>query len=240
MAVVRIADVRVTDQPAFILHRRDFRDSSLILDVFTLHYGRLSVVARGARKRRDSSVYQPFNRLSLGWTGASDLKTLTAIDAVTMPLAADCYLAAYYVNELLLYLMPLQDPNEAIFRAYQNLLLSIDSTSLESCLREFELDLLNSLGLMPDLLRTSDGDAVVDAYGFYRVDCENGVMPSAADDVAAFAGQVLLKIEQRLFDDKDSRLAARRLMRQIIDFNLNGRTLQSRKLYQQMNASRHK
>jgi len=231
--------VRVSDQPAFILHRRDFRDSSLILDVFTLHHGRLSLLAKGARKRRDSSVYQPFNRLSLGWTGASDLKTLTAIDAVAMPLAADCYLAAYYVNELLLYLMPVQDPNAAVFQAYQNLLLSINSTGLESSLREFEMDLLNSLGLMPDLMRTSQDNATVDAHRFYRVDCENGVVPSAADDAQAFAGEVLLKIEQRQFDDENSRRAARRLMRQIIDFNLHGRTLQSRKLYQQMHASRH-
>ena len=230
--------MRVTEQPAFILHRRDFRDSSLILDVFTLDHGRLSVLARGARKRRDRSVFQPFNRLSLSWTGSSELKTVTALDAVGIPLDPDCYLAAYYVNELLLYLLPPQDPCEPVFHAYQRLLLGISPDSLEQNLREFELVLLGELGLMPDLGRLAHDDSPVAAQGFYRVEPGAGVVPSRADDGQALTGELLLRIGRGAWSDPDVRRAARRLMRQIIDFNLQGRTLQSRRLYQQMYASR--
>lgn len=229
--------MRVNDQPAFILHRREFRDSSLILDLFTLDHGRISVLARGARQRRDRASFQPFHRLSLGWSGNSDLKTLTSIEALALPLDPACYLAAYYVNELLLYLVPAQDPHEKVFHAYQQLLVEIGVDNMEAVLRAFEMDLLCALGLMPDLLHVSRGGVAVSPRGFYRVDPEHGVVVADDREPVAVDGASLHAIDRREFSERETLRAARRVLRLIIDFHLHGRTLQSRKLYQQMYSS---
>lgn len=225
---------RINDQPAFILHRREFQDSSLILEIFSEDYGRLSVMARGARKRRDVAHFQLFNRLSVGWAGRSELKTLTHIDSRPLSIPADCYLALFYINELLLYLLPKQDEYRGIFHRYQSLLLQMDSQHMEALLRGFELYLLTQLGLMPTLLCESAHGQILDPVRNYCVDQSLGVRPALDGENNTFSGAELVAIQRQKFDSSAILLSARRLLRQIIDFNLQGRTLQSRKIYQQI------
>ena len=91
---------RVTDQPAFILHRRDWQNSSLILDILTLDYGRLSLLAKGGKRSKSQALLQPFYQLVVSWSGRSDLKTLTSIDGNLIPVGESRYLPMLYVNEL--------------------------------------------------------------------------------------------------------------------------------------------
>jgi len=139
---------RITDQPAFILHRREYQDSSLILELLTLDFGRVSLMARGARKRRDAAHFQSFNRLSVGWSGQSELKTLTQIDSQPLLIPSACYLAVFYLNELLLYLLAKHDEQGALFKRYQMVLLEFGqldvgqaltiNAEIEPILRNFE------------------------------------------------------------------------------------------------------
>lgn len=226
--------IRVSDQPAFILHRREFQNSSLILELFSEDYGRLSVLAKGARKRRDAAHFQLFNRLSVGWTGRSELKTLTHIESRPLCVPSECYMAVIYINELLLYLLPKEDEHRGIFLRYQSLLLQMDLQHMEVFLRGFEIFLLTELGLMPDLMSESTNGQPLHYDRHYCVDITSGVRSAVKADNMTFSGAELVSIQLQQFDSTEILLAARRLLRHIIDYNLQGRTLQSRKIYQQL------
>lgn len=225
---------RVNDQPAFILHRREFQNSSLILELFSEDFGRLSVLAKGARKRRDTSHFQLFNRLSVGWTGRSELKTLTHIDSRSLSIPTDCYMAIMYINELLLYLLPKHDEYRELFQRYQDLLLQMNAQHMDVLLRQFEINLLTGLGLMPNLACISADEQPLDDEQMYSVDELAGVRRSVRGDNNQFSGATLLAIHHQHFDSADTVQSARKLLRQIIDYNLQGRTLQSSKIYQQL------
>lgn len=225
---------RINDQPAFILHRRDYQESSLILELFCEDYGRLSVLAKGARKRRDAGHFQLFNRLSVGWSGRSELKTLTHIESRPLAVPAECYMAVIYTNELLLYLLPKQDEHRSIFRQYQNLLLKMNLQQMEVLLRGFEIFLLTELGLMPNLAYESSDGQALNSDRLYCVDISSGVRPALDGEMDSFSGADLHAIQLQKFDSSNILRSAGRLMRQIIDYNLQGRTLQSRKIYQQL------
>lgn len=236
---------RVSDQPAFILHRRDYQESSLILELLTQDYGRISLLAKGARKRRDVAHFQSFNRLAVGWSGRSELKTLTQIESQVVTIPPHCYLPVFYINELLLFLLAHNDEQHSIFQRYQLLLLEFsqletgsDTTpddGIEPILRNFEMDLLTELGLMPQLTQLGFDQQSVKAGSHYVYDPDSGLQPSGDTTPGRFRGEDLLQVDQRCWDSTQALRTAKRLLRQIIDFNLRGRQLQSRQLYQQMN-----
>jgi DNA repair protein RecO (recombination protein O) len=225
--------LRVDDQPAFILHRRDYGNASLILELLTDDFGRVGVLAKGARKRRDVGSFQPGSRLAVGWRGHGELKTLSAIESRRIDIPADRYLPLLYVNELLLALTRRFDPLPGLFPRYQYLLLSLASADLEPALRDFEMSLLSALGLMPAFERCVEGNPL-EPEAHYRLLPQSGLQASAEGDPSAERGAVWLAIAGRQFDDAAVCRAAGRALRQIIDSNLAGRELQSRKLYLQM------
>lgn len=153
---------RFTHEPAFVLHRHDWSESSLILEVFTRQHGRVALVARGAKKPSSNfrPVLLPLQPLSLTWThssaaatGASDIHTLKGAEWVgghIMP-TGDALLAGIYLNELLLRLLARDDPHPALFDAYAavvRVLASVHGDALEPVLRTFELLLLQGIGLL--------------------------------------------------------------------------------------------
>lgn len=227
---------RINDQAAFILHRRDYQDSSLILDLFSQDFGRVSVLVKGAKKRRDASSFQICNRLSVGWSGHSELKILTQIDSHLLSVAAEYYPGIFYINELLLYLLPKHDEQITLFQHYQKLLVEFTQLDiqLEPLLRNFEIELLTELGYMPDLTVVPTIDQKIQLEQCYIFDEMSGLIPAPKDAMNSFTGSELIAIYERQFDLPENLRAAKRLMRQIIHFNLQGRTLQSRKFYQQM------
>ncbi len=227
-------DMHVNDQAAFLLHRREYQNSSLILELFTRDYGRMSLLARGARKRRDVSHFQIANRLQLGWSGRSDLKLLTTIESRSLEVTDSCLIAVFYLNELLMYLLPKQDPYTELFELYQLTLLQLDAASLEPLLRNFEFNLLTSLGLMPELNIASPAGQPIVENSRYQIDPSAGLFSADEHDNNAFSAEQLIAIRACDFSSTSTRQAAKRLMRTIIDFNLQGRALQSRQFYQQM------
>ncbi len=228
---------RINDQAAFILHRRDYQDSSLILNLLTEDYGRLNVLVKAAKKRRDASNFQICNRLSVGWSGQSELKLLTQVDCHRILVLPENIPSVFYINELLLYFLPVQQEYNNLFHRYQTLLIELSHTDtvLESELRNFEMELLSELGYMPDLSIDVTLNKKINAENNYVLDATSGLELADKADQNSFTGVHLLAIHDRQFHSPDLLMTAKRIMRQIIDFNLNGRTLQSRKFYQQMN-----
>ncbi len=236
---------RISDQPAFILHRRDYQNTSLILEVFTEDYGRLSVLAKGAKKSRNIAYYQVCTRLSIGWSGRSTLKTLTEIAGHFMSISSDCYMAVFYVNELLLFFLPKHDEHRRLFQQYQLLLLGFANPEytprqLEPLLRGFEIDLLTELGLMPELSVEAVNSQAVTSGRYYYLDADSGLKQDLEGNKKHYNGADLLAIGLRDFKSAEVLAVAKRLLRQIIDYNLQGRELQSRQFFHQLKSKKTK
>jgi len=158
---------RVEFLAGFVLHSRPLRETSLLVDVFTPDFGVTRLVARGARsaKSKIRPLAQPFRPLLVSWSGRHELKTLTGLEEQGRgyPLAGLELACAYYLNELLLRLLTMEAPCATVFAQYAQSLITLDgidddTQQLESALRLFELELLDSLGLLPDFSNCGRAD----------------------------------------------------------------------------------
>ena len=153
-----MASKRIADEPAYVLHRYDWSETSLILEVFTRHHGRVALVAKGAKRPTSSfrPVLLPLQPLSLAFGGDGDIRTLKSAEWVgghVMP-TGEALLSGYYLNELLMRLTARDDPHSALFDVYAaavRLLASGDPDALQWALRGFELLMLREMGLLPAL-----------------------------------------------------------------------------------------
>jgi DNA repair protein RecO (recombination protein O) len=153
-----MASKRIADEPAYVLHRYDWSETSLILEVFTRHHGRVALVAKGAKRPTSSfrPVLLPLQPLSLAFGGEGDIRTLKSAEWVgghVMP-TGEALISGYYLNELLMRLTARDDPHPALFEVYAatvRLLASGDPDALQWALRAFELLLLKEMGLLPAL-----------------------------------------------------------------------------------------
>jgi DNA repair protein RecO (recombination protein O) len=222
---------RVSLEPAYILHHREYRDTSRILDVFTARHGRLTLFARGARgpKSKLASLLMPFRPLFLSWTGRGDAAQLCGAepDGEALPLAHKHVMSAFYLNELLISLTTRHDPQAQLFDDYARALrrLCIE-TQPEPALRVFEKRLLESIGYGLELDVTPESHYQYrPADGFYEV---------REDAPGAYAGRRLLALREEALDDAQTLDVARRLLRQALDHCLEGRELRTRDVARSM------
>ena len=151
-----MATKRISDEPAFVLHRYDWSETSLILEVFTRNHGRLALVAKGVKRPSSSfrPILLPLQPLHLAYGGDAEIKTLKAAEwqgGHVMP-TGEALLSGYYLNELLLLLLAREDPHPKLFDVYASVVQIIASEHgevLEAALRAFELLLLREIGLLP-------------------------------------------------------------------------------------------
>lgn len=228
---------------AYVLHSRPFKNSSLILEVFTEQHGRLDLVAKGARRSESTyqGLLQPFSPLFIVWGGRSELKTLYKAEALSLTqfMKGERLFAAFYVNELLMYLLHKHEAHPDLFTRYSQCLQQIaGQDDLEICLRYFELDMLNELGYGPVLDYAHDNDEPVQATGQYHYHLERGVsIANFADpNILQITGSTLLALAQRQLASERDKLEAKKLLRYILDAQLDGRPLKTRELY--LNKSR--
>lgn len=235
---------RVQQQSGYILHHRPFRDSSQILDIVTLDYGKVALVARGSRgsKSRLAGVLRPFLPLRVSWVAKSDLGTLTGAEAAGPPagMVGDAMLSAYYVNELLLHFLHRYDPQPEIFKLYEDVINRLVSTdNVAACLRSFELEFLSLLGYAVNLNHEFANHDPLDAERNYEYRMEQGPVPvERSKGPLVFKGMVLSGIAEQRFDDPDILRAANRLLREIIAFHLGGKELNSRKVLMEVHRGR--
>ena len=235
---------RVELQPSWLLHRRPYRETSLLLEVFTRDHGRLPLVARGARRgRRGAGVeLQPFRPLLLGFGLRGEMGSLHAAEpdpaAPSAPLAGAALASGFYVNELLMRLVHRFDPHPALFGVYRHTLAALaEPATLEAALRRFEKRLLEEAGYGPSFTHDAESGAPVRADRRYVFVIERGAREAtgtgSTDMRSTVAGSTLLDLDAGRFGDPVTRIEAKRLMRRIIDHHLGGRPLQSRTLLRQ-------
>jgi len=235
---------RVQQQPAYILHRRPFRDSSQILDILTSEYGKVAVVARGSRgsKSRLAGVLRPFLPLRVSWVAKSDLGTLTGAEAAGAPsgLRGDALLSAYYVNELMLHFLHRHDPQPEIFELYEQAIQALcGAPDVAACLRSFELEFLGLLGYAVNLDREAGTQDDIDPDRNYDYRVEEGpVAVERSDGPLVFSGTTLLAIAAGQFEDAEVLRAANRLLRDVVNHHLGGKELQSRKVLLEVHRGR--
>ncbi|HKJ52736.1 MAG TPA: recombination protein O N-terminal domain-containing protein [Gammaproteobacteria bacterium] len=231
-------EIRVSDQAAFILRRRDWQNTSLLLDVFSRDYGCLRVLARGARRNPAKTPFQPFALLTLGWSGKQELKTLIAIDGVPLPVDERNYLSLMYVNELIGAMLPAYEPSVEIFDAYLALLKSARMVLGEAGLRRFEHELMRRQGYFPDIGEDAESGEPIRADRHYQFVLDRGFVacPEAARD--SVSGQTVLDWNAGSYQLDSVLRLAKSVLRSTIDFNLHGKALKSRGVLQEIMGKR--
>lgn len=231
---------RVNLTPAWVLHTRAFQESSLILDVFTQQYGRLSVMARGVRGRRamskgsNRSLLQPFQPLLLSFTGKSEMKTLTQVESQSPALAlhGDELLAGFYCNELLQRLVPVSEPMAELFQVYSGTLPALHE-HWRLTIRRFELRLLDELGYSLDLTTERDGTTFIERDCRYEFEIEQGVRRVTSNThskLPQLDGATCLALSAGHVEQADLRQTAR-LMKYVLGYYLGPKPLKTRALW---------
>lgn len=233
--------VRVDGQAAYVLHAYPYSETSLIAEVFTREHGRLALMARGARRPRSPvrGVLMAFQPLELSWFGRGEIRTLARAEWVGgQPLLAGrSLLLGYYVNELLLKLLPREDPHPALFDAYRDALATLAAgDSGQTSLRRFEKSLLKELGYDIPLETEADTRQRIDPDKRYIYLIERGPLetPGNLEDASTFTGRALLAIAANDYTEPETRLQARRLMRILINHYLGGQSLDSRRVFMEL------
>jgi DNA repair protein RecO (recombination protein O) len=231
------SDFRIAEQPSFVLHSYPYRETSLVLDVFSRDHGRVALVAKGAKRPHSAlrGVLQTFQPLGLSWTGKGEVRTLTQAEWVggMLPLAGDALLCGFYVNELLVKFCAREDAHPALFNHYVLTLsrLAHGEPALHA-LRSFERVLLRETGYAMALNKTITRQPVL-ADQKYVFDPERGVR-DASDDVPSqwpvIAGQTLLDMEKDEYSRPQTAAQSKTLMRFLLNVYLGGTPLATRQI----------
>jgi DNA repair protein RecO (recombination protein O) len=227
---------RAEQEPAFVLHSYPYKESSLIVEAFTRHRGRVGLLARGARRPRSAirGTLLAFHPLRLSWSASAELGTLIAAEwAGGQPaLSGMALMCGFYVNELLLRLLPREDAHEALFDAYALAVMRLGAgVEPSGLLRGFELRMLRELGYAPPLDRDAGSGLPVQPEARYAYVPERGPLaladagPGEADTEFTVSGRTLLDMSREDFTRQETRDEARRLMRRLIAVRLSGQTL---------------
>ncbi len=227
---------RITGQPGFVLHSYPYKETSLIVDVFSRDHGRIPVVAKGAKRpnSRLRGVLQTFQPLSLSWSGKAEMRTLIDAEWVggMLPLEKSALLCGFYLNELLVKLLARDDAHPALFDHYVAALNELaHEQPAPIVLRKFERALLKETGVATDFtVCKSTGDAI-DPGQTYVVDPENGPrIAHVADRWPSVAGKTLLDMEQQNYDDAVTQAQSKTLMRFLLAHHLGGVPLNTRQI----------
>jgi DNA repair protein RecO (recombination protein O) len=224
--------VRVELNAVYVLHHRPFRNSSLIVELFSKLYGRIAAVARSARgpKSRYKGCLQLFSPLLVAWCGRGELMTLNQMEqnGVPHPLDGQALMCAFYLNELLLRLMPPEDPYPNFFIDYENTLadLSCNQNNPAILLRRFEKRLLEHLGYGLSF-------HIDEPEAFYQWLPDRGFLRThplqSAEHI--FSGRSLLALQAEKWDNPEDLIAAKRLMRLVLSRHLGSKPLKTRELF---------
>ena len=221
-------------EPGYVLHAYPYKETSLIVEAFTRRFGRVSLLARGARRPRSAmrGVLLAFHPLRLTWSASAELGTLMAVEwgGGQKSLAGVGLMCGFYLNELLLRLLPREDPHENLFDAYAVALESLSLGKGEApVLRSFERRMLAELGYAPVLDRDAASGAAIEPDKRYAYEAERGPVETRRNSgESVVSGRTLLDMAADDYGDARTREEARRLMRALIADRLGGQALHTR------------
>lgn len=235
-----MAQARIDNEPGFVLHSYPFRETSLIVEVFTRRYGRMALVARGARRPRSAlrGQVQPFTPLLLSWFGKGEVRTLHGAEwqGGLAPLSGMPLLCGFYLNELLLKLLARDDPHETLFDYYFETLSELSQFSernLERILRRFERHLLSEIGYAATFHEEAETALPVREEQAYYFVPERGPYVGEGMGIPV-SGRTLLDMDQDRFDSPVTRAEAKQLMRALINHHLGGKPLYTRQMLKEL------
>jgi DNA repair protein RecO (recombination protein O) len=231
--------MRVMNEPAFVLHSIPYKETSLILDVFTRDYGRVALIAKGAKRPHSSlrPVLQQFQPLQVHWTGKNELKTLTKSEWMggVVPLVGDALLCGFYMNELIVKFLAREDPHESLFEHYHDTIqeLSNAKDSFEKILRPFEVRLLQETGYCAPLEYCQESGGFLDPEIHYVYQPERGLRPATDFDPThwpVLQGKHLLDLANSEMDDPQTLQLSKSLMRFLLSLHLQDQVLTTRQI----------
>jgi DNA repair protein RecO (recombination protein O) len=242
---------RIQDEPAFVVHRYDWSESSLILETFTRHFGRVALVAKGAKKPSSNfrPVLLPLQPLYVSYSGDAEIRTLKGAEWMgghIMP-TGGALLSGYYVNELLLRLLARDDPHPTLFDLYAQVvqvLASGHEGTVAPALRAFELLLLRDIGFLPELNAQTLTLAPLQPESLYVLVAEGGLRSHNAQDRSGLAGNAWLQLHHSLSTDApftatlrvcaempaEQRNALQGQLRALLHYHCGVKTLQTRQM----------
>ena len=238
---------RRDEQPGYVLHAYPYRETSLIVEAFTAEHGRVGLVARGAKRPRSEvrGLLQAFQPLTLGWAGAGELKTLVKAEwrgGLPLPAGA-ALLCGFYLNELLLKLLPREDAHPGLFAHYEDALRALTEQASAGAqaviLRRFELKLLAELGYALSLTREAGTGRPVDPGERYHYAFDRGPQRYVAEPGVRWPivrGAALIALAEEHYPDAETAGEAKRLMRLVLDHYLEERRIFSRRVVQDLQA----
>lgn len=219
---------RVADEPCILLHVRAYRESSLLISALSLHYGRVSLIGRGARSGKRGRTLQPLNTLRFNWSGRSSLLTLGSFELDTQPLlGGTALIAGLYLAELTSRLVTEREAHPRLFSALFWALNHLQE-DVEPVLRTFEKRLLDELGYGLDFRRDARSGEDIDPEQSYLLDPTLGFLQS--DRQPGYRGSYLLDIADGEYQRAEVRKAAKQIFRETLAVHLGPRPLLSRKL----------
>jgi DNA repair protein RecO (recombination protein O) len=225
------------DELAFVLHSYPFRETSLILDIFSRSHGRLAIVARGARRPKSSmrGMLMNFQPLLLSWFGKGEVRTLHSAEwqGGQPYLQATALMCGFYLNELLLNLLARDDPHEQLFDYYRATLFRLaHEADHAATLRCFEKHLLQELGYALVLDREAGSGKAIQPERCYRYAVERGALPDDGDARAGLPvlGKTMLDMAADDYSDPITAQQSKQLMRLLLNHHLGGKTLHTREL----------
>ena len=227
---------RKENQPIYILHSYPFKETSLIVEILSKDFGRLALVAKGARRPKSSlrGMLLPFQSLHATWSGLQDLKTLHNVDWSNAFLAieGDALVCGFYLNELIMRLVPKDDPYPRLYDFYHKTILAMTTNkSLNMILRRFELRLLQEIGYEVPLKNDVQG-SIIDPKKQYFYEAGSG----ASDDKKfsnqlVISGKTLIDMADNNYENKDTEKQSKQLMRYLINHYIGEKPLYSKQLF---------
>lgn len=237
--------MRVETQIAYILHKRAFRDSSQILDVFSREHGRISLMSRGSRgaKSKTSGLLQLFRPILVSWQGRGEMPFLNSVEMANIKapvLSGKSQMSAMYVNELLVYLLHKNDVHTEIFDHYHACLYALkEAGNIEVVLRLFEKELLQLLGFGLNLAVDADSGDSISEEAYYAYHFEHG--PVLCDQNRQIknpvvSGLSLIAFDRNVIESEQQRSEIKQLMRYVLARHLGHKKLKSRELFSRPKA----
>jgi DNA repair protein RecO (recombination protein O) len=232
--------MHVNAEPAYILHKRPYRETSQILDIFSRNHGRLSLISKGSRspRSRTSGILQPVRPLLLSWYGRGELPSLRSVDVADAKpphLSGKALISAMYLNELMVILLHRNDVHEALFSEYHETLYALQQAArLEVVLRNFEKNLLEQIGFGLNLVHDADSGEPVMADRHYAYYFEHGPVqcqPDYRGQNPVISGLSLLAFSRGELESARAIAEIKQLTRFVINNHLGNRKLKSRELF---------
>lgn len=230
---------RQDNQPVYILHTYPFKETSLVVELFARDFGRVAVTAKGARRPRSAmrGMLQAFQSMLATWSGKQELKTLHSLEwnGSVLLLQGEALMCGFYLNELLLRLLPREDAHEDLFEYYAETLKSLaHSQDLATTLRRFELKFLQELGYAIPLLHDVNDEAI-DAKQSYRYEAEHGAFKLAGtmgkyDNGVSVLGKTLMDMANDDYSHAQTKQQSKQLMRYLLAHYLGDKPLHTRQL----------